>query len=308
MMVTRQLKTEEMNKQKVALVLSSGGARGLAHVGVIEGLEANGFEIASIAGSSMGALIGAFKACGELETYKNWACNLDRLDVFKLIDFTFSVNGFIRGEKVFKAMEEVIPDREIETFDLPFVAVATDLKNKREQVMSTGSMYRALKASVAIPTVVKPVVYGEQKLIDGGVLNPIPVNRVDRTEGDILVISNVNSPKPYTRLDVSRQQAEKEERDYLKMINTFKSSWAKLLPGGSSNDDKLGYFELLNRSIDLMQDRMTELLLEQYHPEIHAEISRDACNTFEFYRAEELINAGREAIEEAIQLYQVGDQ
>ena len=289
-----------MEKQKVALVLSSGGARGLAHIGVIEGLEAHGYEITSIAGSSMGALVGAFKACGQLEVYRDWACELDRLDVFKLIDFTFGVTGFVRGEKVFKALEEVISDRQIQDFNLPFVAVATDLTSKKPIEIHEGSMYQALKASTAIPTVIKPVQRGAQKLIDGGVLNPVPVTSVSSTSGDILVVSNVNHPKPYKRKDITKKQAEKEENEYLKMLEGFKGRWAKLLPGSSSAKDKLGYFELLNRSIDLMQDHMTDLILEQAKPDVVAEISRDACTTFEFYKAEELIAAGRESIEEAL--------
>ena len=291
-----------MEKQKVALVLSSGGARGLAHIGVIEGLEAHGFEITSIAGTSMGSLVGAFKACGELDTYKKWAINLDRLDVFKLIDFTFSVTGFIRGEKVFKSLEEIIKDRPIESLAIPFAAVATDINHKKEKVMSAGSMYQAIKASVAIPTVIKPVNFEDHKLIDGGVLNPVPVNRVHRTQGDILVVSNVSSSKSYKS---PSQSKEEDEDDYLAMLNKFKNKWAKLLPGSSSAKEKLGYFELLNRSIDLMQDQLTELILQQSQPEILAEVSRDACNTFEFYRAEEMIQAGREAIEEAIQHYRL---
>jgi NTE family protein len=287
-------------RKKIALVLSSGGARGLAHIGVIEGLEANGYEITSISGSSMGALVGAFKACGALDTYREWACQLDRLDVFKLIDFTFSATGFVRGEKVFRALEEIIDDRMIEDFDLPFVAVATDIKNKRSVEIAEGSMYAALRASTAIPTVIKPVQFGTTKLIDGSVLNPVPVSSVQRSRDDLLVVSNVNHPKPYQRTDVSQQQADKEERDYLKMLDGFKGRWAKLLPGGSSARDKLGYFELLNRSIDLMQDHMTDLMLEKAKPDIVAEISRDACTTFEFYKAEELIAAGRESIEHAL--------
>ena len=289
-----------MQKQKVALVLSSGGARGLAHIGVIEGLLENGYEISSVAGASIGSVVGAYLACGELDRYKKWACELDRLDVFKLIDFTFSVNGFIRGEKVFKSLEDHIPDRNIETFGIPYAAIATDILSKKEKVFTSGSMYAALKASVAIPTVIKPVHHEDQKLIDGGVLNPVPVNRVKRTEGDLLVVSNVNSFKPYIKANSDKKKAKAEEQTYLEKLNTFKNKWAKLLPGNSSPKDKLGYFELLNRSIDLMQDQLTSFLLDKYEPDILAEISRDACNTFEFYRAEEMIEAGKSAINEAL--------
>ena len=287
-------------RQKVALVLSSGGARGLAHIGVIEGLEANGYEISSISGSSMGAVVGAFKACGALDKYSGWASQLNRLDVFKLIDFTFSSAGFVRGEKVFKALEEIIDDRMIEDLEIPFVAVATDIKNKRSVEISAGSMYKALRASTAIPTVIKPVLFGTDKLIDGSVLNPVPVASVKRTEGDLLVVSNVNHPKPYHRSDLTQQQADKEEKEYLRMLDGFKDRWAKLLPGGSSAHDKLGYFELLNKSIDLMQDHMTDLMLDQAKPDIVAQISRAVCTTFEFYKAQELIAAGRESIEQAL--------
>lgn len=292
-----------MQKQKVALVLSSGGARGLAHIGVIEGLIANGYEITSVAGTSIGSLVGAFLACDELDRYKKWACELDRLDVFKLIDFTFSVNGFIRGEKVFKSLEEVIPDRSIDDFNIPYAAIATDIMSKKEKVFTSGSMYQAIKASVAIPTVIRPVHFEDQKLIDGGVLNPVPVNRVKRNEGDILVVSNVSSVKPYVRSKPEDKAAKDEEKNYLDKLNAFKNKWAKLLPGNSSAKDKLGYFELLNRSIDLMQDQLATILLEKYEPDILAEISRDACNTFEFYRAEEMIEEGRRSVEEAISTY-----
>jgi NTE family protein len=285
-----------MEKQKVALVLSSGGARGIAHIGVIEGLIANGYEISSVSGSSVGSLIGAYVACGELDVYKKWVCELDRLNVFKLIDFTFSTSGFIRGEKVFKSLEAIIPDRQIEDFTIPYAAVATDILNKEELVMKSGSMYQVIKASIAIPTVIRPVEYKNHKLIDGGVINPLPVNRVARTEGDILVVSNVNSIIPYE----PTVKVMKEASIYSDQLNRFKSRLSKLLPDSSSLGEKFGYFDLLNQSIDLMQDQLTQLLLDQYKPDISASISRDACSTFEFYRAEEMIAAGRAAIESAI--------
>jgi NTE family protein len=160
--------------KKVALVLSSGGARGLAHIGVIESLLENGYEISSIAGSSIGSVVGAFYSCGELDRYKDWVLSFDRMDVFNLIDFTFSVQGFVKGEKVFKTLEKMIPDRMIESLPIPFCAVATDIAAKKEKTFEHGSMYQALKASVAIPTVIKPVVIDGVTYIDGGVTNPIP--------------------------------------------------------------------------------------------------------------------------------------
>lgn len=286
--------------QKVALVLSSGGARGLAHIGVIEGLQERGYEITSVAGSSMGAVVGAFFASGQLETYKKWAVNLDRMDVFKLIDFTFSVQGFIRGERVFKALQEIIPDRPIESMDMPFAAVVTDIKGKCQHVFRTGSMYDAVKASIAIPTVIRPVELAGVHYIDGGVTNPIPIEHVDRQPGDLLVVSNVNAIKPYVRKTRDAQAEARDKASYNNKIQSFITGWNKLLPAAADAEKKLGFFDLLNDSIDLMQDKMTSLLMEKYPPDIAVNISREACGTFEFYKAEELIQAGKDALDEAL--------
>lgn len=283
--------------QKVALVLSSGGARGLAHIGVIESLLENGYEISSISGSSIGSVVGAFYAAGKLPEYREWVCNLERLDVFNLIDFTFSVQGFIKGEKVFKTLEKIIPDQRIEELRIPFAAVTTDIKNKRERVFTSGSMYEAIKASVAIPTVIKPVTIDGVAFIDGGVTNPIPVDHVKRTEGDILVVSNVNAILPYKKSVKQLQREKKESERYNQRIQAFLSDWSKKLPGASSVDKKLGFFDILNESIDLMQDKLTSLLLEKHKPDILINISRECASTFEFYKAKELIEVGREAFQ-----------
>ncbi|MEQ8469619.1 MAG: patatin-like phospholipase family protein [Marinoscillum sp.] len=280
--------------QKVALVLSSGGARGLAHIGVIEALEENGYEISSISGSSIGAVVGAFYACGKLEEYKKWALNLDRYDVFKLIDFTFSVQGFIKGERVFKTLQSIIPDCQIEDLSIPFSALVTDIKAKKERSITTGSMYGAIKASVAIPTVIKPVLLEGTSYIDGGVTNPIPIEHVQRSPGDLLVVSNVNAMIPYKKSIADKKKEAAAQQAYLHKIQSFLVGWNKLLPGSQEAEKKLGFFELLNESIDLMQDRLTSLLLEKHRPDILVNISREVCGTFEFYKAEELIRVGHE--------------
>lgn len=288
--------------KKVALVLSSGGARGLAHIGVIEALTESGYEISSIAGSSMGALIGGFYGCGKLPLFKEWALDLDRYDVFKLIDFTFSVQGFIKGEKVFKTLENLIPDQQIEDMAIPFAAVVTDILDKKEVIFTRGSMYQAIKASVAIPTVIKPVLLNGREYIDGGVTNPIPITHVQRQAGDVMVVSNVNAAVPYFRKVENKEKEAQEKASYNLMIQNFLSSWSKLLPGNSADSaqKKLGFFDLLNDSIDLMQDRLTTLLLEKYRPEVLVNVSREASSTFEFYKAEELIRVGREATLQAL--------
>jgi NTE family protein len=286
--------------QKVALVLSSGGARGMAHIGVIESLLKNGYEISSIAGSSIGAVVGAFYAAGKLDEYREWLEQLDRLDVFNLIDFTFSVQGFVKGEKVFKSLEKIMPDQQIEDLRIPYCALATDIQEKKEAVFESGSVYRAMKASVAIPTVIKPVRIDGKNYLDGGVTNPIPIDHVKRNEGDILVVSNVNAILPYIKV-VADDKKEKQENDsYNKKIQQFINKWSNLLPGGGTETrNKLGFFDILNDSIDLMQDKLTSLMLEKHRPDLLINTSRDACSTFEFYKAREIIAAGENAFEKA---------
>lgn len=279
-------------------MLSSGGARGLAHIGVIERLEEEGYEISSIAGTSIGALVGAFYACGKLEAYKKWAIELDRMDVFKLFDFTFSVQGFIRGEKVFTELKKVIEDIDIEDMPIPFAAIASDAKNKKEVVFDSGSMYQAIRASTAIPTVLKPLKVNDMELVDGGVTNPVPVDRVKRHSGDILVVSNVNASIAYEKPKKTEKVDKQGEESYEQKISKFFDNWGKLLPGTSEPTKKLGFFDLINRSIDLMQDKLTDALLEKHNPDMLIQLSRDAASTFEFFRAKELIEAGRKAYDE----------
>ena len=287
----------------VSLVLSSGGARGIAQIGVIEGLKSQGFEIRSIAGSSIGAFVGGMYALGKLDDYKDFVCNLDKLDVFKLIDFTFSTTGFIRGERVISELTKRLDDGNIEDFKIHFAAVATDILNNEEIVFEQGSLFYALRASTAIPTVVKPIRTEDRLLVDGGVLNPIPVKHVRRTPDDLLVVVNVNHNSPYTKPPRKTKQEQKRESDILKNVSLFMEKWADLFPNKKSAPKKLGFFDLINRSFDLMQDQLTTLMLESYKPDIVVNISRKVCGTFEFYRSKELIDLGRRTFMESLQNY-----
>ncbi|HDO26967.1 MAG TPA: patatin, partial [Bacteroidetes bacterium] len=163
-------------KNKVALVLSSGGSKGLAHIGAINVLEKNGFEITSVSGSSIGSVIGGIYAMGELPRYTEWVKTLNKKTIWGLMDFAFSTQGLLKGENVFNKMKTFIPDRDIEEMNIPFSAIATDLINEKEVVFDKGSFYDAVRASVAIPTVFTPVKYKDTILVDGGVLNPLPID------------------------------------------------------------------------------------------------------------------------------------
>jgi NTE family protein len=292
-----------MEKQ-ISLVLSSGGARGVAHIGVIKELEKQGFEIKSIAGTSMGALVGGMYATGELDVYKEWMCSLDKMDVFNLIDFTFSKNGIMKGDKILREMKRIIPDRNIEDLPIPFVAVATDISNDKDVVFNSGSLYDAIRASISIPTVFTPFVKDESYIVDGGVLNPIPINRVKRVDDDILVVVNVNARIPNIKPPLPENNNHEEKR-YSKYINTVINKLNYFIP--KHETDKLGYFSLLNKTMGLMLHQISLMTLEKYQPDILINVSRDSFGTYDFYKSEKLIEAGRKATIEAINNFKTID-
>ncbi|QNH04559.1 patatin-like phospholipase family protein [Pseudomonas sp. B11D7D] len=178
--------------KKVALVLGSGGARGYAHIGVIEELQARGYEIGCIAGCSMGAVVGGIFAAGKLHEYREWTESLDYLDVLRLLDVSFRL-GAIRGERVFGRIQEIVGDVDIENLDIPFTAVATDLTNQQEIWFQEGCLHQAMRASAAIPSLFTPVIQGKRMLVDGGLLNPLPIVPVVSSHCDLIIAVNLNA-------------------------------------------------------------------------------------------------------------------
>lgn len=178
--------------KKVALVLGSGGARGYAHIGVIEELQARGYEIGCIAGCSMGAVVGGIFAAGKLREYREWTESLDYLDVLRLLDVSFRL-GAIRGERVFGRIQEIVGDVDIENLNIPFTAVATDLTNQQEIWFQEGCLHQAMRASAAIPSLFTPVIQGKRMLVDGGLLNPLPIVPVVSSHCDLIIAVNLNA-------------------------------------------------------------------------------------------------------------------
>ncbi len=257
-----------MKKRRVALVLAGGGARGVAHIGAIEELERRGFEIAAVAGTSMGALVGGMYASGHLTAFKEWMCTLDKYKVFGLVDFALSSEGLVKGDRVIKAMQELVPDVRIEQMPVPFAAVAADLLTGREVVLDHGGLYDAIRASISIPSVFRPVHRDGMVLIDGGTVNPLPLNRVRREEGDLLVAVDVSAPfgaDPTTRANAS-----------------------------------LNYYKVLIASSQIMQQHITQLMCRLYRPDVLVQMPADSYGMFEFYRSAELIEAGRAATQAAL--------
>lgn len=285
-------------------MLGSGGARGMAHIGVIEELIREGYTIREIAGCSMGAVVGGIYCAGYLQEYKHWLIRLSKLDVFRLLDFTFSTHGFVKGERVFKAIEEFIGDHQIERFQTAFTAVATDMTSRKEIHYRTGSLFKALRASIGIPTVFTPVIDGRLQLVDGGVLNPLPLNVITREPDDLVVAVNLNAAVPVYN-NHQPPVENKEKAAYLKMLDAFRTQVLKIESHVEEEAERLGFLDLLNRSYDLTLDRLTELTIDIHKPDIVVNISRDACGVFEFYRANEIIEEGRKAFREAYHRHSV---
>lgn len=191
--------------KKVSLVLSGGGARGLAHIGVIEELEKRGYEIHSVVGTSMGALVGGVYAMGKMEEFKNWMYTLDRRKVFNLVDFTLSTHGLVKGDKVLNKMKEFISDKPIEDLPIYFAALAVNLIKKEEVLFEEGSIYDAIRASISIPNVLTPVKTEDGFLVDGGLMNNLPMSYAKRVEGDILVAVDVGANVPVIKPALTSQ-------------------------------------------------------------------------------------------------------
>lgn len=284
--------------KNVSLVLASGGSRGLAHIGAIEVLEKYEYNIISISGSSMGALVGGIYAAGGLDAFKEWMESVDKMKMFSLMDFTLSKDGIVKGQKIIEEIEKLVPDKKIEDLPISFTAVSTDIRHRKEVVFDSGSLYQAIRASISIPSIFKPHRIGDMVLIDGGVVNPIPLDRVVRTEGDILVAVDLNAPyAEKVRHKKSVQQAEEE-----------KSFFAKYILSRFTDDDKeekeeeesINYLTILNESSSLMIQTNSERSIALHKPDILVSIPKNAFSTMEFYKYEEIVELGRTLMEEAL--------
>jgi len=285
-------------KQKIALVLSGGGARGTAHIGAIEELISQGYEITSIAGTSMGSVIGGMYALGKMEEFKEWICSLDRRRAFQLVDFSIGQQGLVKAEKVFKAMQQFAPDVNIEELKLPYVAISADIINREEVAFNSGSLYKAMRASIAIPSLITPVKTKDGVLVDGGVMNNIPVNHVKRNEGDMLVVVDVNATVPVQMIVQTEEEESEKKSKYQAKVKEFYGHLQRFYP--LHKVDKFGYVDLVGKTVNLMIYQIAQLHLEQYNPDLLINVSRDSCGTYDFFKAEELVEMGRAAAKEAV--------
>jgi NTE family protein len=274
----------------VSLVLGSGGARGLAHIGVIQWLTENGYVIHSIAGSSMGALVGGIYATGKLEDYAAWVSALERMDVVRLLDPSFGRAGLFKGERIISVLRELIGDSLIDDLPMSFTAVATDLATGKEVWLRDGKLFDAIRASISFPLIFTPFHHGGRRLLDGGLVNPIPIAPTLNDTTDITIAVNLTGPEEASAPSRATPPAPSVYA-YRERITAFIET---LGLARTPDAPSVGFAEVIMASMDTMQDTIARLKLAAYSPDVTVHIPRNACQFHEFWRAKELITLGRE--------------
>ncbi|SFR39930.1 NTE family protein [Marinobacter gudaonensis] len=342
-------------RKTVALTLGSGGARGYAHIGAIEILVERGYDIVAISGCSMGALIGGMFGAGKMQDYKDWVTGLGQFDVLKLLDVTFNSVGAIRGEKIFSVVREMLGDTRIENLPIAYTAVATDLLAHKEIWFQEGPLDQAIRASVAIPSVVTPLVLNGRVLVDGALLNPLPIIPTISSHADLIVAVNLSGEDDRRRripdaafssnddeggemdewVDAIREKASRWfDWDTLKSLGARKagnddSPEEKISREVSKKEhqkhverksldpktqeehetidwDKLGIgkFDVMNLTIETMQSALVQYKIAGYPPDLLVNIPKNACRSYDYHKAPELIQLGRERMAAALDRFE----
>ncbi len=336
-----------MKTKNVALALASGGPRGFAFIGAIEELLDRGYTITSVAGASAGSLIGGIYAAGGLEPFKEWLFGLDPVKIVSLMDFSVSRNYLVKGEKVIDAIKERVPNVNIEDLPIPFTAVATDLFTGEEVLFRSGPLFQAIRASISIPSMFRPVKWEGRTLVDGGMANTFPLNRVQRTPGDILVGFNVNridadginsflqSKAAFRENDSTiREQARSLLKDTLRLEKgeflqkaveagekgtqlireRVESEKQERLLMAESRENRLpvgadnNYISILQRSFGIMNGTIARMDIELCPPDVLAELPFDSYHgVYGYSHAEEIAERGRALMREALDRYESGE-
>lgn len=318
---------------RVALALGSGGARGYAHIGVIEALAARGYDIVGITGSSMGAMIGGLQAAGRLDEFADWAKSLTQRTILRLLDPSISAAGVMRAEKILHAVRDILGPVTIEELPIDYTAVATDLLAGKSVWFQRGPLDEAIRASIAIPGVIPPHEIGGRLLADGGILDPLPMAPLAAVNADLTIAVGVSgsevidkrSPEPAATiewlnrmvrstsalLDTSAVRSLLDRPTARAVLGRFGAdTWSEEpdeeMSAGEAELDgalevpKLGSFEVMYRAFDIAQSALTRHILSAYPPDLLIEVPRSTCRSLDFHRAAEVIDVGRTLAEESL--------
>ena len=300
---TRQQSMSDISGKTVSLVLGSGGARGLAHVGIIRYLEEQDCDIRSIAGCSIGAVIGGIYAAGKLDEYEQWATAIDRFDIVSLMDFTWDGPGLMKGEKIIETLRGLVGDVNFEDLPIRLTVTAADIISGREVWIQSGNVFDGIRASMSLPLILTPVPYNDGLLIDGGVLNPVPIAPTfsDTTDLTIAVdLSGKSRRQAAPKRNVPVPAADDSEPEFHERIRAFidKIQGGKK-PSRKMNTDWSSY-DIAYQAFDAMQGAIARQKLAAYPPDKTITIPRDACRTMEFDRAQEMIDLGYQSAVEQL--------
>lgn len=293
----------------VALVLGSGGARGYAHIGVLDALAERGYEVVAVSGCSMGAVVGGFYCSGHLAEFRDWVCRLGYLDVLKLVDVSLLSSGLIRGDRLFTMISDFLGNSLIEDLPIPFTAVATDLKAKKEIWFQSGSLDTAIRASVAIPSVFHPVQVNGRLLVDGGVLNPLPISPCVSVHADCIIAVDLNADCAMPDDFVFETDGGQLRQDWFNTVVERASDWFDSKKQGGARrqlDENIGKFEMINSMFETMQLTLTRFKTAAYPPDLMINMPLDSCEMYEFYRAREMIALGYHIANKALDAYESG--
>jgi NTE family protein len=320
-----------MAGKRVALALGSGGARGYAHIGVINELRGRGYEIVGIAGSSMGALVGGLQAADKLDDFTDWAKSLTQRAVLRLLDPQITAAGVLRAEKILDAVRDILGEVTIEELPIPYTAVSTDLISGKSVWLQRGPVDAAIRASIAIPGVIVPHVLDGRLLADGGILDPLPMAPIAAVNADLTIAVSLagseaagrdepdhTEPSATTEwlnrmwrstatlFDTNAARAVLDTPAARSMLTRFSSGSDDDVADTDGSDEelvdasrqaavpKLGSFEVMNRTIDIAQAALARHTLAAYPPDVLIEVPRSVCRSLEFHRAAEVIDIGHE--------------
>ena len=287
----------------ISLVLGSGGARGLAHIGIIRELEERGVRIASIAGCSIGALVGGIYAAGKLDEFEEWVCAINSIDIVRLLDIAWEKNGLVKGDRVMDTLKELVGDVMIEDLKIPYTAVATDIARQREVWLNSGPLFDAIRASVSLPFLLTPFKFGRSLLIDGGVLNPVPIAPTFNDNTDVTIAVNLAGPPVDDPEALRGDDDDEPEDEEQSVIHRKLNQFIRELQESFNNDEEgaeLSLYDVGNQAFDTMQGTIARQKLAAYPPDYTIEIPRNACGTLEFDLAKPMIALGRERAIEAL--------
>jgi NTE family protein len=285
-----------MSDKTVSLVLGSGGARGLAHIGVIHWLEENGYQIRSISGCSMGALIGGMYACGKLDVFEEWVRAISKLDIVKLLDISWGKQGLVEGERIMAALRDLVGDRLIEDLPIEYTAVAADIEREKEVWLKRGSLFDAIRASISLPLFFTPFEIDGVKLLDGGILNPVPIAPTFEDGTDLTIAVNLGaSPTQIStpaQAPASGHKAGPADDSMQAKISSFMDELKSRATMENASSWKM--LNIADQTFDAMQGAIARQKLAAYPPDHTILIPRNACGTLEFDRADEMIALGYE--------------